>query len=48
VLAKGRCFVKAEKVGDRYTHDQLLADQAAPLKTLIGGARFPGGASGTI
>ena len=35
VVAKGRCFVKSEKVGDRYTHDQLLDNQAAALKTLI-------------
>jgi hypothetical protein len=35
VVAKGRCFVKSEKVGERYTHDQLLDNEAAALKTLI-------------
>ena len=35
VIAKGRCFIKSEKVGQRYNHDTLLADQAAGLKSLI-------------
>ena len=35
VVAKGRCFVRSEKVGERYTHDQLLDNQAAALKGLI-------------
>ena len=35
VVAKARCFIKSEKVGQRFTHDELLADQAAALKSLI-------------
>lgn len=35
VIAKGRCFIKQSRDGERYTHEQLLADQASALKSVI-------------
>jgi hypothetical protein len=35
VVARARCFIKQAKEGERFTHDQLLADQATALKAVI-------------